>query len=357
MASRRRFLAGLASLSAAPSLAWSAVGNPVAVSAALARDGSFKLLGLTETGQIAFEVPLPARGHAAAAHPHKAEVVAIARRPGTFAKVIDCANGSLRQTIAAPEAHHFYGHAAFSQDGRLLFTTENHIASGDGRIGVWDRADAYKRIGEFASAGVGPHEIQTLPSGDLAVANGGIQTHPKTGREKLNLANMQANLSVFSTTGALLDRADVPARIHQNSLRHIAAAQDGTIVCGFQWQGDPFETPPLVMLYTGQGKLAPTTFEEGTLRGLDGYIGSVCTLGRSGFAASAPRGGRVLTFDAQGAHIANHHAMDICGVARLTSKGSLATDGNGNVFDLTEHALTRTTRHDVAFDNHLVALV
>ena len=343
-------MAGMVLASVAPSLTWAAVGNPAVISAAMAPDGRFLIVGLTASGDIAFRQPLPARGHAAAAHPHLAEAVAIARRPGTFAKVIDCATGKSRQTIRAPKDRHFYGHAAFSHDGDMLFTTEQNIVSGRGLIGVWARANAYHRVDEFSSGGIGPHEILRLPSGNLAVANGGIRTHPDTGRKKLNLDTMRPNLAVLSPTGGVLDVAAVPADTHQNSLRHIAASPDGTVVCGFQWQGDPFAAPPLVALYHGKGQLVPAQFRDDALHGLDGYIGSVCALGGAGFAASAPRGGYVLTFDQAGTQTGMHRATDVCGLANFAQGGGLATDGFGNLFDLKRS-------HGLAFDNHLVSLL
>ena len=83
---------------------------------------------------------------------------------------------------------------------------------GAGLIGVWARADAYHRLDEFSSGGIGPHEILRLPSGNLAVANGGIRTHPETGRKKLNLDTMRPNLTVLSPTGGVVDVAAVPGR-------------------------------------------------------------------------------------------------------------------------------------------------
>ncbi|WP_415400595.1 DUF1513 domain-containing protein [Tateyamaria sp. SN3-11] len=355
MPSRRTFLAGLASASVTPTLGWADVGNPVALSAALRSDGQHVLVGLTETGDITFQIPLPARGHAAAAHPHVAEAVAIARRPGTFAKVIDCATGDTKQTLIAPNGRHFYGHGAFSGDGALLFTPENDIATGQGRIGVWDRSAGYARLDDFTSAGIGPHEILRLPNGNLAVANGGIRTHPASGRDKLNLDTMRPNLAVFDTDGRLIDFADVPAATHQNSLRHISAAPDGTLVCGFQWQGDPFEAPSLVALYKGNGALVPTVMDDAILHHLDGYIGSVSAFGGQ-FAASSPRGGRALTFDATGAQTGTHRATDVCGLCATLARTCLVTDGLGQVHELSDAGLTPLKTHPLAFDNHLVAL-
>ena len=355
MPSRRGFIAGLLSASASPTLGWADVGSPVALSAAMDATGRYLLVGLMANGDIAFTQGLPARGHAAAAHPYVAETVAIARRPGAFAKVINCATGAVLQTLHAPTGRHFYGHGAFSGDGTLLFTTENDIATGAGRIGVWDRTLGYARVGEFTSAGIGPHEILRLPSGKLAVANGGIRTHPASGRDKLNLDTMRPNLAIFDETGQLLDHAEVPSDTHQNSLRHIAAAPDGTVVCGFQWQGDPFDAPAIVACYRGNGALVAAEMDAQSLHGLDGYIGSVSAFGRS-YAASSPRGSRAFLFNNRGDQTAQFRAPDICGLCAAPDNTCLATDGHGQVYRMTDDALLRLHAHPLAFDNHLVAL-
>jgi len=188
MANRRAFLAGMVATGLAPKATWADVGKPAYLSAARRLDGEFVLCGLSDGGRITFEVSFPARGHAAAAHPIRAEAVAFARRPGTFAIVINCASGVHVAQLQAPEGRHFYGHGAFSVDGSKLFTTENDYGAGRGIVGVWDATSGYQRIGEFDSGGVGPHDIKPMPGGDLlVVANGGIETHPETGRTKLNI--------------------------------------------------------------------------------------------------------------------------------------------------------------------------
>ncbi|MEL7164985.1 MAG: DUF1513 domain-containing protein [Pseudomonadota bacterium] len=356
MPSRRAFLAGLTSASLTPTLGWAAAGNPIALSAAMRPDGQHVLVGLTASGGATFEIPLPARGHAAAAHPDVAEAVAIARRPGTFAKVIDCARGNVTQTLHAPQGRHFYGHGAFSSDGTLLFTPENDIATGQGWIGVWDRSAGYKRLDSFASAGIGPHEILRLPNGLLAVANGGIRTHPNIGRDKLNLDTMRPNLALFDTTGQLIDFGELPGNLHQNSLRHIAAAPDSNVVCGFQWQGDPFDAPPLVALYEGTGTLTQAQMDDATLFGLDGYIGSVSAFGQGHYAASAPRGNTTFVFNGEGAQTGAVRATDVCGLCAAPDGTCLVTDGTGRVHSLKDNALSLLATHPLAFDNHLVAL-
>lgn len=334
---------------------WADAGRPSHVTAAKDRDGRYALYGLRQSGEIAFRVPLPARGHAAAIHPAAPEAVAFARRPGTFALVIDCATGRLMSTLEAPAGRHFYGHGAFSRDGERLFTTENAIESGEGRVGIWARADGYRRIGEVASGGIGPHEMVRLPGTDrFAVANGGIHTHPSTGREKLNLATMRPNLAYLDEAGRLTDVIEVPAELHQNSLRHLAVRADGTIACAFQWQGDVFEAPPLLALHR-EGPLRFVSAPEAAQRATQGYGGSVAFYdGGRRIALSAPRGGLLLDFDAESGFAGTARQTDICGVA-AADRDALATDGLGIVHRWSG-SLTPLARHALAFDNHLLRI-
>lgn len=356
MPSRRSFLKTTLAAAALPSFAWSAAGRPTHLSAARTARGDYILVGLREDGSIAFDVPLPARGHAAAAHPVLAQAVAFARRPGTYAVVIDCARGQIAKILDAPDGHHFYGHGAYSQNGTTLFTTENHIASGEGRIGIWDVDAGYLRQGEMASGGVGPHEMIRLPDSDtLAIANGGIHTHPGRGRAKLNLDTMRPNLTVIRGDGTVVDVAELPSDLHQNSLRHIAGFADGRIGIAFQWQGDPFDVPYIVGLYKPNVGVELLPMSAAALRGLDGYAGSVAVLGDHELAVTFPRGGLLQTFNARTRTSYNMRQTDICGVASAKGLG-LATDGLGNVHALRREGVLLLRNHDLAFDNHLIRI-
>ncbi len=350
MLSRRGFIAGLGAL-AAPAAGWASAGDPVALSGAKLSDGSFALVGLRLDGGLAFSAPLPARGHAGAAHPAVAEAVVVARRPGRFAMVVDCARGAVRQELTAPQGRHFYGHAAFSEDGSLLLTPENEYATGAGRIGIWDRRLGYRRIDEVSSGGIGPHEIIRLKGDTFTVANGGIRTHPKTGRERLNLDDMEPNLTILDATGSIAHQ--VPSNAARNSVRHIAADEGGRVVVGCQWQGDPFDAPALVAIYAA-GRLTDLDMDPGHARGLAAYIGSVCAHGQ-GAAVSAPRGGRVEVLGPDGGLVVSARARDICGLCSVAGR-TIATDGLGRVYRLEDGGLSRLAKHPVAFDNHLIAL-
>ena len=252
MASRRTVLKSLFAASALPRTLWADAGSPKYLSAARIPDGSFRLFGIDANGEDVFSVLLPGRGHAAAAHPSLAEAIVFARRPGRFALVVDCSRGNSVARLESPPNRHFYGHGAFSAGGNLLFTTENDFESGQGRIGVWNRSLGYRRVGEFSSGGVGPHEIVAVrDAGILVVANGGIETHPETGRQKLNLPFMKPNLAYVAESGRIEETLELPDRL--NSIRHLSVGGNGDIEFAMQWQSSPSEAPSLLGLHRRGG--------------------------------------------------------------------------------------------------------
>ena len=94
-------------------------------------------------------------------------------------------------TLSSVPGRHFFGHGAFSPDGRLLYATENDFDNARAVVGVYDVGSGFARIGEFGTQGVGAHELLLSPDGELlVVANGGIETHPDYGRAELNLDTM-----------------------------------------------------------------------------------------------------------------------------------------------------------------------
>ncbi|MFY0679588.1 MAG: DUF1513 domain-containing protein [Thalassovita sp.] len=350
MTSRRGFMAGLLAVGLSPAPSWADAGNPKFLSGAKTTAGTFVLAGLNAEGAIRFQIPLPDRGHAATAHPFLPHAVAFARRPGRFAMVIDCRDGAVLAELDSPQGRHFYGHGTYDHTGDWLFTTENDYDNGQGRIGVWDARNGYRRIGEFASHGVGPHDLKRLPDGNLVVANGGIDTHPDTGRRKLNLPTMQPNLSYLDANGTLLD--SVRPNQSAASVRHLAVGADGTVAIGMQWQNDVSQSPALVALHR-RGEALRTL---GTGAGLNGYVGSIAiSADGQNVAVTSPRSGQLQVFSTQsGAQHQTVLAADVAGVAPL-AHGFVATTGQGR-FVQTGASDQMVTAPGLAWDNHLVEL-
>lgn len=353
MTSRRLFLTGLLAAGLAPRPTWADAGGPRYLAAAKAPDGTSQLHGLSADGGAVFAVALPARGHAAAAHPVRPEAVAFARRPGRFALVVECRAGRIMARLAAPAGRHFYGHGAFSADGSTLFTTENDFDAVRGRIGIWDADAGYARVGEIASGGLGPHDILRLPGTDIfAVANGGIETHPDSGRAKLNLPTMRPNLSYLSADGEVLEQVEPAHRL--NSIRHLAARGDGTVAFAMQWQGDPAAALPLLGLHRRGG--APRTLEAPNARVMRGYAGSVAFSEDGGAVGiTSPKGGALHVFGAGGDFAAEIAAPDICGLSAGPG-GFMATTGAGLALPIARGMAGRAVRHAARWDNHLVAI-
>lgn len=350
---RRMFLGALLASASLPAPGWADAGDPAFLAAARTRDGAHVLFGLTATGDDLFAIPLPDRGHAAAAHPTASEAVAFARRPGRFALVIDCVSGRVTHRLTAPPGRHFYGHGAFVADGEILVTTENHVESGTGRLGLWARSDGYARLGEVASGGIGPHEILALPDDSLVVANGGIRTHPDHGRDKLNLDRMRPNLSYLTLEGGVSERVELDPELHKASIRHLAA-QDGQVAFAMQWQGEPTAAVPLLGLHrrgTAPRLCAADLAEQ---IALNGYAGSVAISGDR-VVLTAPRGGRTHVFGTDGRFRGAIRRRDVCGVAGGPS-GMILTDGGGGILRIDGSEIRPLRVADRAWDNHLVRI-
>ncbi len=337
-----------------PRLGWADVGSPALLAAARDGAGQHWLHGLSASGESRFRQPLPGRGHAAAAHPSRPEAVAFARRPGTFALVLDCVSGGVLARLTPPEGRQFNGHGAFSADGSRLFTSEVVAEGSQGRIGIWEAA-GYRRIGEWDSGGLGPHEVLRLPGDLLAVANGGIATDPQD-RSKLNIATMRPNLTLLSAEGAVHEQVALAPELSRLSIRHLALAPDGELAFALQWEGDPAEPVPLLGLHRpgGATRLLPADpFEALPLKG---YAGSVAFSGDGAMVAiTSPVGGALLICDRAGAVLALHRRGDICGLAPAPD-GFLATDGAGVVWHVDAQGLRPLARGALAWDNHLVPL-
>lgn len=353
---RRQFLGGLLAAGLVPKPTWGDAGSPVFLSAGLRKDGRFVLCGIGADLRVRFELPLPARGHAAAAHPSRPEAVAFARRPGIFAVVIDCMTGRQKATLNAPEGRHFYGHGVFSVDGTLLFTTENDYEAGQGRIGVWDVMRGYKRVAEWESGGIGPHDIKRLPYSDtLIVANGGIDTHPDSGRAKLNVPDMRPKLT-YLEDGEVLEQVELPAALHKNSIRHLAVGREGQVAFGMQWQGGgPVET--LVGIHERGSGLRLTTANFDDMRMMDGYVGSIAfSADGEQIAVTSPRGGQLQIFETHTGFLLDAVALpDVCGVAAV-GQDFILTSGTGSIMRGQASELHSRKMTDVQWDNHLVSI-
>lgn len=314
-------------------------------------------------GRLRFRLPIDLRAHAAVAHPMRRDVaVIIARRPGNLLYEIDLASGAIRRVVRSAGNRHFYGHGAYSPDGRYLFATENDFETGAGVIGVRD-GKTLAPVHEMPSHGIGPHELVFLADGQtLVVANGGIRTHPDSPREKLNIPTMAPSLAyVDATSGAL--RAAYTLDNPFLSIRHLAVGRDDRIGIAMQYEGPLEDTVPLVGFQHDDEPIVLASAPDPLLRRLHHYTGSICLHPDTGIAAVAcPRGGQVTFWDAATVCFVATLPIHDAGGVSLSADGAsyVVANGLGQIHTIRADTLTAAaapiTIPDTMWDNHLTLI-
>jgi len=318
-------------------------------------EGGYAAALVTEAGKLVSSVDLPDRGHDITFNRATGQAVVFARQPGTFAVVFDPSGKSAPQTLTSVEGRHFFGHGAFSPDGRLLYATENDFDNARGVIGLFDATDGYRRICEFDTFGTGPHELLLTPDGSmLVIANGGIETHPDFGRAELNLDTMDPSVCfIEAKTGDLIGQLRLASGLHQLSIRHMAFDAQQRVWFGCQYRGGAEDMPQLVGYATREGDIRLVEMPPDTLGQLRNYVGSLAASADGGLiAVSSPEGNAVLTIDAATARVASITVLDDgCGIAP-NGAGFLASSGQGVLIGVAGGAATER-RLGFGFDNHL----
>ncbi|MEM1023009.1 MAG: DUF1513 domain-containing protein [Myxococcota bacterium] len=333
------------------------------VSAQGDQSGTFSLVVAGPDGASPFLISSGFRGHDVAAHPMDGALMAMfGRRPGEASFVVDIRAGRVRHRIDAAVGRRFQGHGFYSADGAWLYTSEADERTGQGWLGVRETSN-YRQIGEYATFGIGPHQVELMPDEQTAVvANGGILTRPETGREKLNLATMDPSLVYLELgTGRLLSQHRLPES--KASIRHLDVLRDGTVVVGLQLQRealDHLRVLPLGAIHRPGGALEYLEDRMGLFGALEDYVGSVAVSEASRIAVlTSPRGDLAGFWDVDsGQLVAYHPFADVSGAA-TTPRGEyfILTSSLGEVRRLDAFdpgTLERRWRNeDIRWDNHL----
>jgi hypothetical protein len=357
---RRDFLraAGAGFAAAMTPSAWAAALDTDAVfaTAFVKRDGGYGAGILSEAGKLLYTVALPDRGHDVTFDPVSGRSVVFPRQPGTFAVVFDHGRRSRPKTIAAVAGRHFYGHGAFSPDGALLYATENDFDNAAGMIGVYDARGDFQRIGELPTHGAGPHELLLLGDGrTLAVANGGVETHPDFGRAKLNVATMRPSYVLIDrVTGDLIEKHEPKTDLHQLSIRHMDIDAGGAVWFGCQYEGATTDRPPLVGRVSRDRGLELIDMPAKALNGLRNYIGAMAANREAGtMAVSSPAGNTYVVFDTRSGGVISVNAMtEVCGIAP-DKAGFIASSGAGRIVNGGGGAVFEP---DYVWDNHILRI-
>jgi len=304
------------------------------------------------------------RGHGASQHPlYPATAIMYGRRPATRSIEIDLITNEITQIIKCAPNRHFFGHGCFSKAGTELFTTEADIQTGKGKIAIRD-AKTYQQIGEYESYGIGPHEIVLMPDGKtLVVANGGILTHPDSGRKKLNLGSMTSTLSYIDVaTGKLLGafKVDEP----KASIRHLSVSEEGIVAFAMQVQRSATahdNIVPLGGIHAPNKAIKLLEKPEAIIYQMKDYMGSVALNSKTRIAGfTSPRGNIVAFWNIDTGEFKGYHSLrDVCGIAvNNQQKGFVISNSFGQLrqldsLSLEENKAQRITQNSLRWDNHL----
>lgn len=363
--SRRAFFKSLLASSAyslIPALSVASVQHSSAiVSPFRNRDSdNFGVAVMAQDGGLRRVESLPGRGHSCLYNKASQQLLTFARRPGRFIHVLDLSGARSSMEVASMGGRHFYGHGCFNAAGTRLYATENDYDAARGMVGVYDVTNNYQRIDEFPSYGVGPHDMFLMQDGvTLLLANGGIETHPSTGREKLNVLEMRSNLAfIDSRSGELVNTLDVSDEYPQLSLRHLSKGVAGESYIAGQYQGAAEDTPPLVGTITASGRLELWDIPKASLVRLKSYISSIQAIPNTALVAiTSSRGNVALLWDTRNKRVDRLIELrDVSGVATLASTLYMS-EGTGDLHSVQRGELRRLASHSesaIQWDNHMM---
>lgn len=312
---------------------WAGRGqSPLLLSARNDDAGQHYAAGYFLDGRRAFATPVAERCHDIARHPFLPLALFVGRRPSRESYLVDLRDGTLLQTLGSQPHRHFYGHAVFHKQGQWLYATENDTREpGRGVLGRY-RLDTDRlqlvHDGEVPSHGVGPHQLAWLPDGEsLVIGNGGIRTEGGS-REEMNLDAMEPSLVIMNRHGDLLSQETLPQQ--QNSIRHLAVADDGTVITGQQYHGPAWDSVPLLAIKRPGESYQPFPVSRSQLAMMNQYTASIAIHSEKRLVAmTAPRGNRFFIWDLDtAATVVDTPMLDCAGVG-VVPDGFAVTSGQG----------------------------
>lgn len=318
--------------------------------------------GLSLRDERVFGARVPMRAHGCAINPTDPNrVLFFARRPGTQAFELDRSTMRVRTVFTTQDGQHLAGHGAYSSNGELILTPEHDYERVRGVVVVRD-ARTFAVVGEIDTHGIDPHELAWLPDGKLLlVANGGIMTHPRTFRRKLNIPTMDPSLCVLdASSGECKEQWRLPD--HLLSIRHVAMTSDGTTAVGLQYEGQKEQTPGIVALYRPGKNFRLLTAPAKDTQRFAGYVASVAISETHDLiAAACPYGGGVACWSlGDERYLGFIAASETYGLSRVADGSILASQRDGTALALDETRLRSQflkieSLQPIRWDDHWVA--
>jgi hypothetical protein len=296
---RREFLQMAGALAALPSARWAWAGEAAPSGASIAaawrgpNAGDTYFAGVLAADWASRKITIR-RAAALPTRPHgitpeaDGSLLVTGVRPGGWLMRIGPDGQVAQQIDLAGEASNasLNGHVVVGRKGDVIYTTETDQKTGRGLIGVRDR-QTLKKLAEWETHGMEPHQVLLDADGHLMVANGGI---PRTAADKkYDLHRMDSSLvRLDGRSGRMLRQwtLDDP----RLSLRHLAWsdwAAGGKAFLGVAMQAehdDPAarSAAPILAVLDGDKLTVPARAGDGA-----GYAGDIAPAYNGGFALSS----------------------------------------------------------------------
>lgn len=276
--------------------------------------------------EVRSAVPVPTRAHGLLAEPGGG-FVAVASRPGQWLLRCD-AQGQVVQwhrMDSEAEGRTLDGHVCASPDGEWLYTAETNPLSGQGWVGVRERR-SLRKVAQWRTHGVEPHQLLVDATGALIVANGGILR--AEGDKKRDLHLMDSSLvRLDPVTGERLGQWRL--KDQRLGMRHLAwshpqpdaggsGANKPLLGIALQNEHDDLmlrRSSPVLAVWDGDKLLTPTMLPAG-----GGYAGDIAAGPQGGFVLSCQRTNMALQWSPEA-------PADLVVVANLQEVGALAPWG------------------------------
>jgi len=285
--------------------------------------GLFELDWQATQVHIRSTLAVPTRTHGLLVQPDGG-FVAVAVRPGSW--IVRCdAQGQAVQWLrmdSEPEGRTLDGHVCASADGQWLYTAETSARSGQGWVSVRD-SQTLRKVAQWRTYGVEPHQLLLDASGNLMVANGGILR--AEGDKKRDLQLMDSSLVRMNpTTGERLGQWRL--KDQRLGIRHMAWSQPvatkgsslakATPLLGIALQNEHDDVirrraSPVLAVWDGDTLQTPAQGHDG-----GGYSGDIVASPDGGFVLSCLRTNTAF-------HWSPHAPEDLTPIAKLQDAGAL----------------------------------
>jgi hypothetical protein len=230
-------------------------------------------------------VSLSFHGHGLSPHPSDPGRAVLFEKQGPGSCELDLRAGAVTRRIATTPDRWFYGHGAWTLDGKLLYATETILATGRGIIAVRD-GDSFESLGELESHGLSPHDCVLVDGGRvLAITNGGGPAGgPAPSVSYVELAS-----------GKLLDKVEIQVP-HLNA-GHLALTPAGDlVVVSAQRMGLPDDADGGISIRPAGGAMTTMAEPRDIVAGLRGEVLSVSIHEPSGILGATNPLGEQVTF-------------------------------------------------------------